>query len=233
MSHPVLLPGIDAANHARGAKVSWSICRSTKDQDLSTSEGSEDEMFSISLVTHDPIAKGEEVFNNYGAKPNAELVLGYGFAIPDNPDDTIVLLIGGLDQGPSAQNQGPASTPASGRKFEVGRKASGVEGVYAEIRRMIHRQFDLEEGMAVVDSSADEDEGESDLDAWEDDLDAAETLGAMTEDLLEKLPSMNTLRGEGIREEVSNMMECYVRGESIAVGPQANPLTCMQGKWTY
>ncbi|KAI9447711.1 hypothetical protein H4582DRAFT_1895801 [Lactarius indigo] len=42
---------------------------------------------SISLVARTAVDGGAEIFNNYGAKPNSELLLGYGFTIPDNPDD--------------------------------------------------------------------------------------------------------------------------------------------------
>ena len=35
----------------------------------------------------------QEVHNNYGAKPNDELLLGYGFVIKDNPEDFVSLLM--------------------------------------------------------------------------------------------------------------------------------------------
>lgn len=37
---------------------------------------------------------GYEVFNNYGAKPNDELLLGYGFVLPGNPEDFVSLKMG-------------------------------------------------------------------------------------------------------------------------------------------
>lgn len=37
---------------------------------------------------------GNEVFNNYGAKPNDELMLGYGFVMQDNPSDIVSLRFG-------------------------------------------------------------------------------------------------------------------------------------------
>ena len=49
----------------------------------------------LALVLHTPTSRGHELLNNYGPKPNAELILGYGFALPHNPDDTIVLRLGG------------------------------------------------------------------------------------------------------------------------------------------
>ncbi|EJD38215.1 SET domain-containing protein [Auricularia subglabra TFB-10046 SS5] len=82
-SHPVLVPLIDSLNHARAHPVSWSV--SPADNGAHT----------LSIVQHAPVAAGAEVLNNYGPKPNAELVLGYGFALPDNPDDTLVLKVSG------------------------------------------------------------------------------------------------------------------------------------------
>ncbi|PBL02778.1 SET domain protein [Armillaria gallica] len=94
-TEPVLLPGVDALNHARAHPVSWVI---------TDAEG-------ISLVIHTSASAGEELFNNYGAKPNSEFILGYGFSLPNNPDDTIVLKIGD-------------------KKWEVGREAKGADQVW-------------------------------------------------------------------------------------------------------
>ena len=55
--------------------------------------------------------------NNYGPKPNSELILGYGFSLPQNPDDTIVLKISGIN----------------GKKWEVGRSARDATGLWNEI----------------------------------------------------------------------------------------------------
>ncbi|EPS95499.1 hypothetical protein FOMPIDRAFT_1062699 [Fomitopsis schrenkii] len=113
-SHPVLLPGVDALNHARAHPVSWVV------SDIPTPSGStSDHTQAISLVLRKNTPSGQELFNNYGPKPNAELILGYGFSLPNNPDDTIVLKIGGGD--------GPV---ASRPKFEVGRNARGADPVW-------------------------------------------------------------------------------------------------------
>ncbi|KAF7301999.1 SET domain-containing protein [Mycena indigotica] len=109
-SEPMLLPGIDALNHARGTAVSW--VSNYIGNDAIPGPGS-----SISLVLHDKTPAGAELFNNYGPKPNAELILGYGFSLPENPDDTIVLKIGGL----------------AGKSWEVGRHAKGAEGLWESI----------------------------------------------------------------------------------------------------
>ncbi|KAJ9094153.1 hypothetical protein QFC20_006951 [Naganishia adeliensis] len=49
---------------------------------------------SVGLVLRSETEAGEQVFNNYGPKGNEELILGYGFSLPENPDDTLALKLG-------------------------------------------------------------------------------------------------------------------------------------------
>ena len=116
-THPVLIPGVDLLNHKRGQPVSWIISCQDPARDTNT----------VSIVAHptpraDADASLIQVFNNYGPKPNDELILGYGFSLPDNPDDTITLLIGGS---------------ATSQKWVVGRHAQHVDGLWSDVRRMI------------------------------------------------------------------------------------------------
>jgi len=113
---PVLLPGIDALNHARGQPVSWVVS-------YPKSDDPESETPSISLVLHNPSQQGQELLNNYGAKPNSELILGYGFSLRRNPDDTIVLKIGGIN----------------GQKWEVGRYARSADGLWKELLHFVRQ----------------------------------------------------------------------------------------------
>ena len=64
----------------------------------------------LSIVTRKPMqllqqeqhgAQGDELFITYGAKPNEELLLAYGFALPDNGDVDFyhVQLAFGVDSG--------------------------------------------------------------------------------------------------------------------------------------
>ncbi|KAK3709717.1 hypothetical protein LTR37_010744 [Vermiconidia calcicola] len=72
---PVLFPGLDAANHSPDAKVDWTF---------------DPGRFTIHLSTEsEGLQAGDEFFNNYGAKGNGELLIGYGFCIPNNPHDTV------------------------------------------------------------------------------------------------------------------------------------------------
>ncbi|KAF4585025.1 hypothetical protein EYR40_001858 [Pleurotus pulmonarius] len=119
-SYPVLLPGIDTLNHARGQPVTWLVSYPDNSTTASVREPS------VSLILHAPTQTGEELFNNYGPKPNSELILAYGFTLPDNPDDTIVLRIGG--QG------------GTGKKWEVGRDARGFDAVWEEVYTILSGQ---------------------------------------------------------------------------------------------
>ena len=71
---PVLIPGLDMLNHSENAKVDWEF----------GSDGS-------IIKTEEMIEAGEEIFNNYGPKSNAELIIGYGFCKSDTSGDTIDL----------------------------------------------------------------------------------------------------------------------------------------------
>lgn len=77
----ILLPIIDLLNHNSGAKVEWKF------------EKQKDGHGYFSLLSQDLLDEGEEVFNNYGAKGNEELLMGYGFAIEKNPSDSIALKV--------------------------------------------------------------------------------------------------------------------------------------------
>ncbi|KAK1068704.1 hypothetical protein LTR74_005362 [Friedmanniomyces endolithicus] len=72
----VLFPVQDASNHSNDAHVDWAF---------------DPGRFSISI--NDPVKAGGEVLNNYGWKGNDELLMGYGFCVPDNPYDTVMLTL--------------------------------------------------------------------------------------------------------------------------------------------
>ncbi|KAK7676936.1 hypothetical protein QCA50_020054 [Cerrena zonata] len=172
-SHPILLPGIDSLNHARGHPVSWIVT------DPSTAAEPK-----VSLVLHKPTERGGELLNNYGLKPNAELILGYGFSLLHNPDDTIVLKIGG------SENNG-------GKGWEVGRNARGIEPVW----------------QAVLDAvCAGKDEEDQNV-GVEDELYAADMLGEMAQGLYNRLPSGEIPLDKEVRSDVAIMLEHYLEGQ--------------------
>lgn len=178
-SYPVLLPGVDSLNHARGQPVSWVV-------------GSRSEL-SIALVLHAPTPQGCELFNNYGPKPNAELILGYGFSLPNNPDDTIVLKIGGAQR--------------ANAKWEVGRDARGAEPIWEAVKEAVRAQ-----------NRHDVEGAERDTYSVEDELWATEVLAEMAEDLFGRLPPDSSVAVNGdetafIRPEVAEMLDHYIEGQ--------------------
>jgi len=66
---------------------------------------------------HNPVEARQELYNNYGPKPNSELILGYGFSMENNPEDSVILKVGGVN----------------GERWNVGRQGRGVEGLWEEI----------------------------------------------------------------------------------------------------
>ncbi|VEU21865.1 DEKNAAC102826 [Brettanomyces naardenensis] len=75
-----LIPVLDLLNHKEQTTVSWKY---------------QDSKFVSFNTTEDPqnLKKGHELFNSYGDKPNDQLLLGYGFIIPDNELDTTTLTL--------------------------------------------------------------------------------------------------------------------------------------------
>ncbi|KAI0092331.1 hypothetical protein BDY19DRAFT_929531 [Irpex rosettiformis] len=184
-SYPVLLPGVDTLNHARAQPVSWVV--SHPNSTTHPPSSSKDSEPSISLVLHNETPAGAELFNNYGLKPNSELILGYGFTLPNNPDDTIVLKIGGADV-----------------KWEVGRNALGIEPVWEAVKAAVAVQT----GPETSDKGAtDEDVSPYEMELW-----ATETLTEMVEGLLSRLPVIPKT-SEKLRPEVRTMLEHYVEGQ--------------------
>ncbi|KIX02115.1 uncharacterized protein Z518_08054 [Rhinocladiella mackenziei CBS 650.93] len=72
----VLLPLLDLLNHKPGAKVEWQARYSF-----------------VGLQILETYESGEELCNNYGPRDNEGLLLAYGFTIPNNPFDHLVISI--------------------------------------------------------------------------------------------------------------------------------------------
>jgi hypothetical protein len=179
-SYPILVPGVDSLNHARAQPVSWVV---------DFPPFAEESHGKISLVTRTAMNAGAEIFNNYGAKPNSELLLGYGFTLPANPDDTIALKIGRAP-GPSDGEQQQQQQ----QQHELGRGARGAASVWDPI-------------VEAVKSAEEKEEPE-----WQIILDSANILRGMTESLLGRLPRPpvpDALR----RTDVAEMISHYIAGQ--------------------
>lgn len=166
---------MDAFNHRRKEKVSWSV------------SGTNSDSLAISLITHTPAKKGDELFNNYGGKGNGELILGYGFSLEGNEDDVMLLIIGGGD------NEGKKK-----REFEVRRDGEGFEEVWKGVRDLMRGEGE---------------EGEKE--EWEVELDVGGMLGEMIGRKLDALPSLGS-DGDGMREDVRKMWGDYISGSFLS-----------------
>ncbi|KAF8721442.1 hypothetical protein AX14_010356 [Amanita brunnescens Koide BX004] len=89
------------------------------------------------VVLHDPAESQQEIYNNYGPKPNSELILGYGFSLRHNPEDSVLLKVGGLD----------------GQRWSVGRDGHGMQGLWNEIVQWIREEAegDCEDQVEAAD----------------------------------------------------------------------------------
>ena len=216
-SYPVLIPGIDALNHARAQPVTWVV---TSSSTVSASPSPAAPV--ISLVTHNASNPGSEVFNNYGPKPNSELLLGYGFTLPANPDDTILLKIGGTrDTAATATATATAAAPAAAaaaaaaarERYEVGREAHGAAAVWGAIMGAVRAESEEER----------REEGSEATPEWQTMLDSADMLRSMTESLLRRLPGppsqAKTVPGSAeagnvrLRGDIVEMIGHYVSGQ--------------------
>ncbi|KAL2752418.1 hypothetical protein ACRALDRAFT_2044239 [Sodiomyces alcalophilus JCM 7366] len=106
----VLMPLFDVGNHSPTAEVDWHTGAAGK-------EGPHSGPVTV-LSTRTPYAAGEQVFNNYGPKTNAELLLAYGFVIPESPalhNDYVHLQL---------RTAGPPSAASHGVKEAGGRESS-------------------------------------------------------------------------------------------------------------
>ncbi|CAD7964137.1 unnamed protein product [Amoebophrya sp. A25] len=100
---PVMLPLIDVFNHDRACPVevvrSFDSGRAEPDVVLAGKkvDDESDDMTEGAAAAggeqnlHLELSPGAEVFNNYGRKGNEELLLGYGFSLPDNPHNSVQL----------------------------------------------------------------------------------------------------------------------------------------------
>ena len=165
-TEPVLISGVDSLNHYRARPVTWLVeTRPVGQRPVVVNERvPADAPPFVAVVPLTETPAGAEIFNNYGAKPNAELILGYGFTLEDNPDDTIVLKLGG-----------------GGDSWEIGRRWN------EEYERLWRR---ILTSVAAGDGSA-KGEGEA---TFEDRLEAAEMLMNMVEQKLQALPDATAAR---------------------------------------
>lgn len=79
----ILIPFADMLNHKSRAAISWQPDKGC-----------------VRFIVNQRYEKGEEVFNNYGAKPNEEFLMNFGFALKDNEFDLLPITLGILPNDP-------------------------------------------------------------------------------------------------------------------------------------
>ncbi|TXT10442.1 uncharacterized protein COLE_04376 [Cutaneotrichosporon oleaginosum] len=231
-SHPVLLPGLDLLNHKRGQAITWLSAKIA---------GAAADVPAISFVS--PGQPPGQVYNNYGARGNESLLLGYGFVLapsPDtpegNPDDTLVLQLGGMNPEIVAalEKQGIQA----GQRFEVRRDGVLPQDLVRTVRVMMadsacaccggdgHEHGDEDahehEHGHNHDDHDDEDEHaahEKEVAELELELDVLGMLGSMLEDKLSRLED-EPEAAAAARPEIARMARIYRQGQ-VAIAEAA------------
>lgn len=223
-SHPVLLPGIDILNHLPLHPVSWISSPSRP----SSSSASNPSQAVISILLPSPTPVGSQIFNNYGGKPNDELLLAYGFTLPSLPFDTCPLLLSSSTIPPQTLAELKELGLDVGKRFLVGR--DGVISGEGELRVAVRWLMGDEKERATMRqwaasepnlNTTEEVTGgeESRKRAWwsqeaggENEMNVVELLGEMVGLRLRALRAGGESEGE-VREEVRRMVSVYRTGE--------------------
>lgn len=95
LTGPILVPGLDAFNHARQARVTWTYHQGPE-QNVGASEALEGpkKAEKVTLTIHSGLYKDKQVFNSYGPKSNEDFLASYAFVDPSMQDDVVSLVLG-------------------------------------------------------------------------------------------------------------------------------------------
>ncbi|KAF8333926.1 uncharacterized protein EI90DRAFT_2915493 [Cantharellus anzutake] len=180
-SYPVLLPVLDCLNHTRGLPVTWQVTNINRSP------------LHIALLLRSTTPARSEVFNNYGPKPNSELLLGYGFVIKSNPEDTIVLKLGGSEKRHEIS-----------RDIDHSVQGGPISELWKEVETMV--LFSGEDDASVTSLEG----------GWEVTLEVCEALEDMLSRKMEALPdaeAISKITEPSIRQDVRDMIVEYVQGQ--------------------
>lgn len=182
---------------ARGTKITW------------LSGASPASVESVNFVAGAALDEGAQVWNNYGPKPNEELLHGYGFVLAPNPDDTLGLKLGGAAAVPPAVAARLAADKLDmGQRFVVGADGELPQDLLKVVRIL------LGGGGCGHDHADDEDEHaahQHEEEELELEADVLGMLGSMLEGKLAAIAEPDT---EGCRPDVVRDCKVYRDGES-------------------
>lgn len=185
---------------ARGVPITWLSSK------VKTPTG---DTPAISFLSPNPIPSGSEVFNNYGAKSNESLLMSYGFVIPENPDDTVVLKLGGAP--PEAQEVLKRKGLDGAKQFFI-----GTDGVIPQemlqVMRIMLGNYDEGEGDGDEDDDDEHAAHEREVESLNAEMEVLEMLRGMLEVKAERMIEP-LIRGLAARDEVEDMIETYRQGQ--------------------
>lgn len=185
--------GMELTLDARGTKITW----------LSGTSPSSVE--SINFVAGAPISASSQIFNNYGPKPNEELLHGYAFTLPSNPDDTLGLKLGGAAP-PDVLAKLEREKLDMTRRFVVGTDGELPQDLLKVVRILLGGGEDHDHDEEDDHAAHQHEEAELELEA--------EVLGMLGSMLESKLKAIGEVETEGCREEVVRDCKVYRDGEN-------------------
>ncbi|TFL01878.1 hypothetical protein BDV98DRAFT_612202 [Pterulicium gracile] len=156
---------------------------------------------SISIVLDRNTRSGGELVNNYGAKPNSELILGYGFALPSNLEDTIVLAIGD-----------PRETDAGLWEVDV------WEVVLGKVKSATQGEDGINnDATRESQPTGGDDDDDEVTPVYEDKLEAARMLAELVETLLDWCEESCCHETRGQRDTLESLLKFAMQKETQAV----------------
>jgi hypothetical protein len=175
----------------------------------------------ISLVAPLPLDANTQIFNNYGPKPNEEFLLAYGFVLDSNPDDVVVLRLGGVAQGLSESKSRLLKKGGLdvGKRWLVKRDGEVERGLLGVMRILMAEEKPEKAGHHHSHGGSEEDEEDEEHEhedgEWEEEMNLElDVLGALGQMINDKLAKLDVdLSGIQAREDVRHMCEVYRKGK--------------------
>ncbi|GAB1318107.1 Ribosomal lysine N-methyltransferase set10 [Madurella fahalii] len=203
----ILQPLFDIANHSMTAKYEWDV---TSDQNC------------CRLVCGDAYRPGDQVYNNYGLKSNSELLLGYGFILPETEQlhNDYVHVRKKQQQGDGASGDKPRDflislRPMSHPSSLVGRaRLFGSPSPISSLSAFAHFEPALVEDLASALASPDE---RRNIDKWQSGGEEG-----LPEELAELVQRINEALAGKLQYDYQRLMEAGM-GEDEAEESRLQP----------